>query len=109
MFVASLKADNRQGGHVIHGYVQSRGRGDWREGQSASVWSQGGYDSDAAPNEAEAKRRARARIEAMARDAAATYTRQAARFPVDSPGYKEATANAAHYQDQIAAGLKVID
>lgn len=109
MFVASLKADNRQGGHVIHGYVQSHGRGDWREGQSASVWSQEGYDSDAAPNEAEAKRRAKQRIADMARDAAATYERQAKRFPVDSPGYKDAMANRQHYLDQIASGLKVLD
>lgn len=108
MFVASLKADNFQGGHVIHGFVDDFG-GDWREGQSASVWSHTGSDSASAPNKKEAVRRAKERILQMGRDAAATYERQANRFPVASPGYKTAMANRQHYLDQIAAGLKVQD
>ena len=98
--VATLQTHPNEGGHAVAAYVESYGRGDWREGVSGSLWSATRGDSASAPNKAEAMRRARLRLRDMAESGERAAASVASRYLTGSPGRAKFEAVAAHYRAQ---------
>ncbi len=95
--IASLQTHAHEGGHIVSAFIESHGRGDWREGVTGSLWSADRGDSASAPNKAEAIRRAKLRLSDMAEAGARAADHVAANYLAGSPGRQKFEAIAAHY------------
>jgi hypothetical protein len=96
--IAALQAHAHDGGHTVSAFVESYGRGDWREGVTGSLWSAERGDSASAPNKVEAIRRAKLRLTDMAQAGARAADRIAESYLAGSPGRQKFAAIAAHYR-----------
>lgn len=100
--VGTIQTHAHDGGHVVTAYVESYGRGDWREGVTGSLWSAERGESASAPNKAEAMRRARLRLRDMAEAGERAANGISARqYLKGSPGHEMFAAIAAHYAEAV--------
>jgi len=95
--IGTLQTHANDGGHTVSAFVESYGRGDWREGITGSLWSEDRGDSAGAPNKAEAIRRAKLRLSDMAQAGARAADHVASSYLAGSPGRQKFEAIAAHY------------